>query len=299
MNRSFLVGAGLLAASAFGFAAVGPLARVGAEHGPPILLSLVRWAMTAVLLTVATFPTLARHRRAVVRDWRRHLVLGLTGAAFNGACIFLAAKTTSAINIGLIGALLPTALIVLASWLILRERQHWMQAPAILLCIAGVALIAIQGRILALAEIQLVAGDLLMVLAAMSWAGYAFALRFLPSELPPMARLGQMAAWGAVCLVPAALLEYWLLDRRSPDLAFFGVALGTAVLPGIVGFTAHAHATRLLGVNRAALVGYIGPLFAVGLSMLFLGESLHLYHLAAGAMILTGVALSNRYAARV
>jgi drug/metabolite transporter (DMT)-like permease len=156
----------------------------------------------------------------------------------------------------------------------------------------------VQGRVLALAEVQLVPGDMLMVLASISWAGYAFALRFLPSKLPPMARLGQMAAWGAVTLIPIALLEYLVFDRRSPDLTFFIVALGTAVLPGIIGFTAHAHATRLLGVNRAALVGYIVPLFAVVLPVVFLGESLHLYHLVAGAMILTGVALSNRYALR-
>jgi drug/metabolite transporter (DMT)-like permease len=43
------------------------------------------------------------------------------------------------------------------------------------------------------------------------------------------------------------------------------------------------------GPTRAAMVGYLMPIFATGLSIAFLGEHVGLREVAGGAIILTGV----------
>lgn len=49
-----------------------------------------------------------------------------------------------------------------------------------------------------------------------------------------------------------------------------------------------------MSVTRAGLLSHLIPVLSVNLTILFLGESLHLYHLLGAAEIMGGTAISMR-----
>jgi drug/metabolite transporter (DMT)-like permease len=50
----------------------------------------------------------------------------------------------------------------------------------------------------------------------------------------------------------------------------------------------------MLGPNTAGAFLHLMPLFGAALSVLLLGENIHLYHLAGALLIASGLILTNR-----
>ena len=59
-----------------------------------------------------------------------------------------------------------------------------------------------------------------------------------------------------------------------------------------------AESIRRIGASTASLIGSLGPLFTIGFGALLLGEPVNLLQLVGVALVLTGVVLVSRQAAR-
>jgi drug/metabolite transporter (DMT)-like permease len=261
----------------------------------PHLLALLRWAMAGLLFAVPAWPELRRHRIHIAAEWRRTLVLGALGMWICGAWVYIGGKTTAAVNIALIYALSPV-LIALVSAVWLKERFSRLQALGVVLALAGVVHVILQGDWSSLAGVVLVAGDAWIFAATLSWTLYSVLLRRWQSPLSPMARLAVISAAGVLVLLPFTAWE--IAQATHPVLSWngFGLAMGAAIVPGFAAYLAYSVMQRELGAARVAVVIYLGPLYAAGLAWLVLGESLHAFHAAGMALVLAGIYLVNRAA---
>lgn len=285
------VGLYLLAPLLFASNMIG--ARWLAGDVPPVTLAFGRWAIAAIVL----LPIVWRYLDDVRAMWRTRktdlLLLGLLGGVMSVAPQYAAAQYTQAGHIALVFALTP----VLVS---LIERAVWkVQMSPQVLCGAAIAFLGIgvsafEGSVARLMQVSVNPGDLLALVAVIAWASYTARLKRQPVPLPPLALLWVCASIAAMLLLPVAAIE---LSVNTPsEFLTIKAAAGVvflALIAGIAAYFIYGRVVTLLGPARASTAMYLVPVYALFLGFLLLHETLHLYHLAAVILVLTGVAMAT------
>jgi len=259
----------------------------------PHMLALARWAVAVLLLGAFCWREIVAKRREVVAEGGHFLVLGALGMWICGAFVYVGARHTSAVNIGLLYAMSPV-LIALGSSIWLRERFGAWQWLGVALALGGLVHILIRGHWDALAAVLINPGDLWIAVAVVSWAAYSLLLRAWPSAFGALARLTLIACGGVIVLLPFTLWEalYWLPSTLSWKSA--GLVLAAALLPGAAAYGAYSFMQRVLGAARVGMVLYLGPIYSAGIAWLVLGERIKPFHFVGALSILAGIWLSTR-----
>jgi drug/metabolite transporter (DMT)-like permease len=271
--------------------------RLVSERVPPITLNLLRWVLAfAILLPLAGW--VLRPASGLWPHWRRFALLGLLGVGCYNALQYLALQTSTPLNVTLVASSTPLWMLALGT-LFFGTRVSRPQLLGALLSMTGVLVVLSRGHWQQLLALRLVAGDLFMLLATLSWAWYSW---LLSRRAEPDAIRNDWAAFllaqvvlGLVWSSLFAGAEWALTDARIvwgwPVIAaLLFVAIGPAVL---------AYRCWGLGVQRAgpAVAGFFSnltPLFAALMSAAFLGETPRLYHALAFALIVGGIVVSAR-----
>ncbi|AUX24638.1 hypothetical protein SOCEGT47_051770 [Sorangium cellulosum] len=269
------------------------LARATADFIPPVALAELRWAGVVLLLLPFCGAELRQRRAALAREWRGLLVLGLLGMGICGAGVYLAAASTTATNIGLLYSFSPIGILLL-SRAMFGERLSLRQALGAALALCGVLVIVLRGDPATLLRLSFSAGDLLILVAAMSWALYAVLLKRWPSALGVNARLTAIAAAGVIVMLP--LLAWELVEQGPPvfDARTVAAVLTLVVVPGAGAYATYSYVTKHLGPSRAGLMLYLAPIYTAVMAWLFLGEAFAAHHWIGAALVLSGLYLATR-----
>jgi drug/metabolite transporter (DMT)-like permease len=265
------------------------LARGVAGSVPPFSIAFFRWSIVALGLLPAIVLAL-REKPGLLQGQTFGIVgAGFLGMFICGGPVYLAGVTTSAINLALIMALAPLA-VLLFSFVSGQEAIHRSQIIGMLLSLAGAALIITKGNAASAAGV--VTGDLLALMAMLGWAGYTLLQNRVGSGVSFLARIGLFAAAGALFSLPFAIHEMW----SAPSAAFSGraalVYLFAGLVPGLFAYSAYAWLGAKFGAVSTSLSLYLGPIVSAVLSIAFLGEAPTMIHLVGGALSLGGMWLS-------
>jgi drug/metabolite transporter (DMT)-like permease len=265
------------------------LARGVAGSVPPFSIAFFRWSIVALGLLPAIVMAL-REKPGLLQGQTLGIVAaGFLGMFVCGGPVYVAGVTTSAINLALIMALAPLA-VLLFSFISGQEPIHRSQIIGMLLSLAGAALIITKGQ--AAVGAGVVTGDLLALMAMLGWAGYTLLQNRVGSGVSFLARIGLFAAAGALFSLPFAIHEMW----SAPAAAFSGraalVYLFAGLVPGLFAYSAYAYLGAKFGAVSTSLSLYLGPIVSAVLSILFLGEAPTMIHLIGGALSLGGMWLS-------
>lgn len=256
----------------------------------PHVLALGRWAMAGVVLAYMARAELWAHRLYVWQHTWRYIALGACGMWVCGAWVYLAGRSTVAMNISLIYSSAPV-LIAVGSVLWLGERFSKRQALGVWLAMAGVVHVVVKGEWAQLSQVQWVAGDLWVVGAAIAWAAYALLQKRWPSVLGSTAQLAAICFGGVVVLLPFSVWEVWQPDAPAFGWQALGLMALAAVFPGVAAYWIYGWTQKVLGAARVAMTLYLGPLYTAVVAWLILGESLGWHHLVGGVLILSGVGM--------
>jgi len=271
--------------------------RVVVDLIPPMTLNFFRWVIAFAILLPFTWQVL-RANSSLWRNWRRYAMLGLLGVGCYNALLYLALHTSTPLNVTLVGASMPMWMLAIGA-LFFGQRIKPMQAVGAVLSMAGVLVVLSRGQLDMLAEVQLVPGDLYIVLASIAWAFYSW-LVAQPKDAPEIRN-----DWAAFLMAQmvfglgwSGLLAggEWTLTSASIT---WGWPLAAALLYVSVGPALLAYRSWGLGVQRVgpAIAGFfsnLAPLIAAVLSAAFLGELPHLYHAAAFVLIAGGIVVSSK-----
>jgi drug/metabolite transporter (DMT)-like permease len=265
------------------------LARGVAGSVPPFSIAFFRWSIVALGLLPAVVMALREKPGLLRRDRFGIVVAGFLGMFVCGGPVYVAGVTTSAINLALIMALAPLA-VLLFSFVSGQEAIHRSQIIGMLFSLAGAALIITGGQ--AAIGASVAPGDLLALLAMFGWAGYTLLQNRVGSGVSFLARIGLFAAAGALFSLPFAIHEMW----STPAAAFSGraalVYLFAGLIPGLFAYSAYAYLGSKFGAVSTSLSLYLGPIVSAVLSIIFLGEAPTIIHLIGGALSLGGMWLS-------
>ena len=268
------------------------LARGVADLIPPVAFAFWRWTAALVILLPLAWPHLRQDWPLALKEWKIFTALGLTGIAAFNTLLYKAVHTTTAINGALIQTTMP-GFIILMSLIFFREKVALHQVVGAAACVVGAALVVLHGRLEALVRLQLVPGDLLMMVAVVLYGIYSLLLWRRP-PVHPLSLMVFTFAIGTVTLLPLYLWELavvgpFCLNRQ----VVFSIGY-VALFPSIVAYFCWNRGIDLIGPNRGGLFICLIPVFASALAILFLGETLHAYHLAGMLLILAGMAVFSR-----
>jgi drug/metabolite transporter (DMT)-like permease len=298
MNRKLSFSTALLLTLApllwAGNAIVGRLVR---DAVPPMTLNLLRWAIAALIL-LPFGRALLRPGSGVLADWRRYSMLGLLGVGLYNSLQYLALQSSTPINVTLVAAGMPVWMLLVGA-LFFKMPVRRSQVAGAALSIAGVLLVLSRGEWRQLAALRLVAGDVYMILATISWSFYSWLL-MQPRDNPairadPAAFLLGQVAYGVLWSGVLTGLE-WSVREVHVGWSWQLVAalLFVATGPAVIAMLCWGAGVQRAGPTVAAFFSNLTPLFAALMSSAFLGELPHLYHVAAFALIVGGIAWSSR-----
>ena len=280
--------------------------RLAINSISPLALNAARWALALALLLPLGWRAFAQARRRaeILQRWPHLALLSLTGVGAYNALQYLALRTSTPLNVTLIAASSPVWMLAIgALWHGERPRRNQLIGAG--LSLLGVAVVLARGSPAALLRVQLVSGDLLMLLAVLSWCVYSWMLARPPASMRPPQRpdwhwsefLCIQIALGLVWASAGAGLEAWLQPGAqalhwTPTL--IAALLYVGIFPSLIAYRLWGLGVAQAGPAVAAFFGNLTPLFAALLSAGLLGEWPQPFHGLAFALIVAGIVVSAR-----
>jgi len=263
------------------------VARAFAGELPPVGLAFWRWMLAALLVLPFAWPHVRRDAPAMIRAWPIMVLLSALGIAFFNAALYIAAHTTTALNILMLQAAMPV-LIVAATFLLFNDRITARQGAGVALSLAGATTLITHGDPHVLTDLAFNVGDLWMLAACILYAVYTALLRLRPA-VHWLSFLFAIFFVGAMLLLPFYIGET-LLVQPMPVSVRSLLAIGyVSLFASAIGYGAFNRAVELLGANTAGLSVYLVPVFGTVFAVLLLGERPELYQLAGIALIVAGI----------
>ncbi len=280
----------LLTTTAFCWGANSVLARVAVGEVSPMLIVSLRWLGVVMLFFFV--------RQAIYRDWdklKSHLLLlfmmGALGFTTFNALFYLAAHTTTALNIGIIQGLVPVFLLI-GMYFVYRNPVSILQGVGVIVTILGVCVVASAGNLDKLASLSINQGDYFMVIACLLYSGYALILRRF-SGVSALSLFAVVAIAAFIASVPLSLLEVYLGSSQWPTRKGWVVIILITALPSFLAQICFIKGVTELGAGRAGIFVNLVPVFASILAVTVLDEPFRGYHAVALILVIGGIGLAE------
>lgn len=264
------------------------VSKLAAGAISPEEIAFLRWLAAVLLLLPIAAGPLLRHRKTVAAHWWKLAILGVLGVVYQ-ECAYTAAGYTSAINMGVIQALVPLITIVLASVAFQTVSSKATLAGAVV-SLAGVLIVISGGNIEGLVSHGLNRGDAMMLLAVLSMALYNILLKRWPLDIPLIVSMFIQAGAAALVLAPI----YYAVSEKHPLTASTTcMILYAAIGASITAPMAWMAGSKRLGPARMSLFFNLVPIITAALAIVLLSEPFSYALLIGGALTLIGVAIAE------
>ncbi len=258
----------------------------------PMALTSFRWIGVCLIMPFLLRRQIAAHLPQIRAHWLYIALLGITGFTAFNTLMYVAAYSTTAINIGILQGSIPI-FVLLGAFVAYRIPIGAMQALGVTVTLLGVAVTASRGDVHVLANLRFVPGDLLMILACVFYAGYTVAVRSRP-PMPQLVFFTVAAAFACLISLPLLAVEIAMGRFYMPTPAGWAILAFTVIGPSILSQLSFMRAIELIGPGRAGVFVNLVPVFAPILAVLLLGEPFGLYHAVALVLVLGGIFIAER-----
>ena len=269
------------------------IARGAADFVPPISLAFWRWLVCFLILLPFTIKYLFKNYKNYKNELKKIFVLGFLACGVCGAFPFIAGKTTTIINMGIIYSSSPI-FIILISIFFFKEKINLIRVFGILICICGVLTIIIKGNISLLFLLKFTSGDLWMLGASIGWAFYTVYLFHWKSSMPILERFTLIAMFGAISLFPFFIIEEIYILKTNYDLMFLFWVLFAAISPSIIAFILFNFVNKELGASITGSVLYLYTVYGAIYGTLFFNEYLESFHYLGTILVFMGIFLIKK-----
>jgi drug/metabolite transporter (DMT)-like permease len=252
----------------------------------PAEIAFIRWLLAALLLLPFALRPLLRHRVLVAQNWHRLAVLGALGGVVYQSLAYTAASYTSAINMGVLQALVPL-LTILLSAMVFRSAPSTTTVGGAMVSLLGVLIVISGGHLAPLLAHGLNRGDAMMLGGCCSMAIYNTLLKRWELDLPLLVSMWVLAIAASVMLLPF----YLLTEKHALTPISGGLLLYAALGASIAAPLSWMAGSRRLGPARVSVFFNLVPLVTAVLAVLLLAEPFSGALLLGGALTLAGVVI--------
>jgi drug/metabolite transporter (DMT)-like permease len=256
--------------------------------------TLIPMRMVIALLTLLGLVVVTRRYWTTdARAWGRGLLLGTVAMAFPMVLMTLGLEDLPVSLGSLLVALIPIATIGAAHFLVDGERFQLRALPGLLVALAGSALLVGIGGDSAAGVGNLWRGVGFTIAGVLlGGVGGALSRRFAMEVDSNDLVLPQFTV--NTVFVATVLPLLFGFDAASVQGTSWWMILGVGTLGTTVAFGSFLMAAGMNPASRLAMVGYAVPVLAVGLAVIFLGETLTPAIVGGAVLIILGVVLTER-----
>ena len=268
-------------------------ARLSVGEMSPMVMMGLRWfACLAILVFI--------FRRQMVAEWPRvrarlGWVAAMGGLGMAGFTFFfiLAAQYTTAVNLGITQSSVPM-MVMAIGLLAFGTRVGGVQVAGLLVSLVGVLVLVTGGSIDVLLGLSFNAGDLLMLIACLCYAGYTVGL-VRRIDMSPALMLSFFSVPASIVFAICMGVEFWRGTMILPGPKGLAIVAYCAFFPSMLAQIFFMRGVELAGANRAGIYLNLVPVFAALLAVFILSESLYSYHAISLVMVLGGIYLAEKY----
>ena len=292
-NKFFIAAIYLVCATLFwaGNFIVGKTASI--NEIPPISLNFYRWLVAWLILLPFTFRELIKKKNYILNNIGLFIVLGITAVTIFNSALFYSLKFTQVISGVLMISTVPVMIIFISS-LLKIEKTNFFQIIGVGLSLTGVLFIITKADIGLLKNLDFNRGDLIMIIAMLSWATYSALLKKKKYELSQISLLQVVISFGVIFLIPLYFIDMNMGNSIKLEKPFFLTLTYVVLFPGLASFFFWIKGVALIGANRSGVFLHLMPIFGAVLAMIIFDEKFMFYHLLGAVFILMGIILSNR-----
>jgi drug/metabolite transporter (DMT)-like permease len=262
----------------------------------PITLSAARWGLAALLLMPLGWRVFLPGS-ALWQNKKRFFLLGLFGVGSYNVLLYLALQTSTAINVTLIGASMPIWMLFIGA-VFYQVKPNLLQLIGAIVSLLGVAIVLTRGELASILSMQMVTGDLYIMLATVLWAFYSWMLS------RPGSSTERQWPWADFLMAQVLVGLLWtgffdsfeiVSGNAYLDLNWWtgSLILFVAVGPSLIAYRCWGMGVNGAGPTVAAFFANFIPLFTALLSAAMLGEPPQLFHGLAFALIAAGIWVSS------
>ncbi|CAM3696927.1 DMT family transporter [Polynucleobacter antarcticus] len=262
----------------------------------PITLSAVRWGLAALIL----LPFGWQIFKPGSELWQykgRFLLLSLFGVGSYNVLLYLALQTSTAINVTLIGASMPMWMLFIGA-IFYQTRPTPLQMVGVLVSLSGVIIVLTRGEPTSLLNMQIMMGDLFIMLATILWALYSWMIG------RPGSSSERQWPWAQFLLAQVMIGFLWTMVFEGAEIAsgnaFIVVDELTAPLiifvaigPSLIAYRCWGLGVAGAGPTVAAFFANLIPLFTAVFSAAILGDPPRVFHGLAFILIAVGILVSS------
>ena len=226
------------------------------------------------------------------KDIPRFIICAASGVTINQLLFIKGLSLTTSIHASLLSLGTPIFITIIAAWL-LREMLTPVKMIGLLLGIGGATLLILLKDNTHTGP-DIVNGDILILLNAISYAFYMVLVRPLMQVYSPIHVIRWVFTFGAIMIAPFAWPQFastdWSLFQSTHWMALAFVCIGATFFS----YLFNIYGISVIGASATGSYIYTQPVFAAITSMIFLGENIDAYKIIAALLIFSGVYLVNR-----
>lgn len=234
-------------------------------------------------------------RKLFANSWKDELWLllgGITGGSLYFLTENMALGITLATNVAFIVCTAPLLTTIFSLMIYKQVKATRALMGGSLLALVGVAMVVYNGSfILKISPL----GDLLTLIAALSWAFYSLIMKKMTARYNTIFITRKIFFYGILTILPVFLFQPWQADLSllvQPSILLNLLFLG--VLASLVCFAIWNVVLKNLGTVRASNYIYLNPLFTLVGSAILLNEHLTVVALIGAACIMGGVYIAGK-----
>ncbi|CDL82496.1 DMT family transporter [Xenorhabdus szentirmaii] len=255
----------------------------------PAAIAFYRWFIAFLTLTPFLLLPVLKQWRTVAQHWWKLFILGALGMVLNQSLAYYAAHTVSATIIGIFTSLIPL-LTVIISIFALRVAPTVGITIGTVLSLFGLAWLVSKGNPASLLENGLGIGEVMMFIAAASYALYGVLTKRWEIPLPNWQSLYVQIGFGVLLLLPNFIMEKNVqLTEDNIFLVLFAGIPASILAPYL-----WIQGVIRIGANMTSIFMNLAPVFTAIIAVWFLHEKMQSYHLIGGAIVLAGVILAQQ-----
>ncbi len=270
--------------------------RALASQEIPVSLSFYRWVLALILIAPFAIGPVYRQRAMIKRHfWKLSLLAFFSITCFN-TLAYIGLQYTSATNGTLMNSFIPVYILFI-SGVFLGNPISNNQKIGLGISFLGILVILIQLDPGVILNLKINKGDLWMLVATLDWAIYSILLKKCkPPELDAVSLLGIMILLGVIFLLPLFLINPFNEAPLQLTTSNTMALLYIAIFPSILAYLAWNYGILQIGAEKGGQFVHLMPVFGAFMAVVFLHETIHLYHIIGGFLVASGLWMSLRRA---
>lgn len=270
------------------------IGKIALREFPALSLTTLRVVLSAVILWPLFLARMTEGEASRLWQERKKLFwLAVFGVTLNQFFFVTGLKNTSAAHASIIISLTPVLVLIVAR-LHGLERFTALKLVGLCICMVGVTMLTLARSPQMLGTPASVVGDATVAASSLSFAYFAVMGKEITARLNSVTLNTAAFSIGALTLLPVAGPEIWGGGLAGHSLKAWLALAYMSVCASVIGYLIFYWALRQIAATRVTTLSYIQPVLVAVMGFFWLGERLTLAEVAGAAVILTGVALTER-----